>query len=314
MTARWQERLGIAAVLLCLTAVPVFGVYVQRHNDRLAVGDRDDGGTVRVFHLTGIAKPGMWTLDTVVGHNYWRRTPRRLEEIRVRKGDTVVLTLTSADVEHGFVIPALGIGPLYGIEPGHRKVVKFKADRAGVFPFLCAKVCSCTGPGFACTLAKKDGHEGMTGVIRVEEELGQPDTTVAVTISEDRGFEPDVIRVQQGDVVEIRVTSETDGIGDGVGFCISDYETQVDLPGIKAGESATFRFKADKAGTFIIYSSTVAGDEIDSAMATFIVEGAQPGSNASPEAAAAETEEVEAEMESVSADELEGLAGEFEGL
>ena len=45
----------------------------------------------------------------------------------------------------------------------------------------------------------------------------------------------------------------------------------MDLQGIAKGDSRTFKFKADKAGSFSIYSSTHAGDRIDSATGTFVV-------------------------------------------
>lgn len=270
MTAQAQERLAGAVVLGLPLLVTFFGInYEHRLNDR-AGHVKISHGKLHVYHITGIAKPGMWTLDPVIGHNYWRHPPTRLREIKVRRGDTLVLVLTSADVEHGFIIPALGIGP-YTIEPGHRKVIHFTADRAGSFPFLCAKICSCTGHGFACTLHKKEGHEGMTGVLTVEEPLGPPNDVVNVTISEDKGFQPATIKVKQGDVVQVKVTSQSNGTGQGVGFCIQEYETRVDLQGIASGDSRTFKFRADKPGNFLVYSSTKAGPKIDTAMASFVV-------------------------------------------
>jgi heme/copper-type cytochrome/quinol oxidase subunit 2 len=217
-----------------------------------------------------MAKPGMWTLDAVEGWNYWWRRPRRLSEIAVNKGDTVLITLESVDVRHAFTIPALNIGHIE-VDPGHRKTLSFVADRAGSFPFLCATVCSCTGTGFACTLTKKRGHEGMTGILTVTEPLGPPDARLAVTLSEEKGFQPNVLRVHEGDVVELTVTSASNGVGQGVGFCISEYENKVDLQGIAKGDARTFKFKADKAGSFTIYSSTHAGDRIDAANGTFVV-------------------------------------------
>lgn len=308
MNIQWQERLAVVAVLLTLVAVPAFGSYYQQYLESRMVREAGGTGEVHIYHLTGIFKPGMWTLDKIMGYNYWWQKPRRLEEIKVNKGDTVILSVTSADVEHGVIIPGLGIDPIE-IEAGHRKVITFVADRAGSFPILCAKVCSCTGAGFACTLDKKDGHEGMMVVLTVEELLGPPNANVDVSISETKGFEPETIRVRQDDVVQLRITSQSDGIGDGVGFCISEYETKVDLQGIRNGQSRTFKFKADKAGTFIIYSSTDAGEGINSATGTFIVVGTE---------AAAETQSEEtqptAQAGMVTSEELEALESEFEGL
>jgi heme/copper-type cytochrome/quinol oxidase subunit 2 len=273
MNAQRGEWIGIVSILLGFAAAPAFCHFYESHREARAVAAAPKAGKLHVYHLTGLAKPGMWTLDAVEGWNYWWRKPRRLNEIAVNKGDTVLITLASADVEHGFTIPALGIGHIE-VKPGHLKTISFVADRAGSFPFLCAKVCSCTGTGFACTLTKKQGHEGMTGILTVTEPLGPPDVSVAVTVSEEKGFDPPVIRVHQGDVVEVTVTSRSKGIGNGVGFCISEYETKVDLQGIGPGETRKFKFRADRAGSFTIYSSTQAGDRIDSANGSFIVAAA----------------------------------------
>ncbi|HET6383716.1 MAG TPA: hypothetical protein VFJ58_10015 [Armatimonadota bacterium] len=270
MSARAQERLALAVVIALLIAVPTLAIAYDHHLDTRLMNVPGRHGTVHVYHITGVARPGMWTLDTVAGDNYWRRTPKKLKEIKVWLGDTLVLKIGSADVEHGFVIPALGIGP-YRVEPGQFKVIRYVCKRAGSFPFLCSEVCSCTGTGFACNLYKKEGHEGMTGVLTVEEHLGPPNVTANVTISEDKGFTPDTIKVHQNDIVQINVHSTSNGIGKGVGFCITNYETKVDLQGIAAGDSRSFKFRADKPGSFIIYSSTAAGPKINAAMGSFIV-------------------------------------------
>jgi len=73
--------------------------------------------------------------------------------IRVKKGQLVELDVSTADVQHGFTVPDLGIKePI----PPHRPArIVFKADRAGVFPMTCSIIC---GPG----------HDDMTGKIIVE--------------------------------------------------------------------------------------------------------------------------------------------------
>lgn len=273
MNAQRGEWIAVASIILGLVAPPAFCHFYEARREARPVAAAPKSGKLHVYHLTGVAKPGMWTLDQVEGWNYWWRKPRRFTDISVNKGDTVLITLTSADVDHGFTIPALGASHTE-VKPGLLTTISFVADKAGSFPFLCAKVCSCTGTGFACTLTKKQGHEGMTGLLTVTEPLGPPDAKVAVTVSEEKGFDPPTIKVHEGDIVELTVTSQSKGIGSGVGFCISDYESKVDLQGIGPGETRKFKFRADKAGSFTIYSSTQAGDKIDSANGSFVVEAA----------------------------------------
>src|SRR5512142_1498174 len=74
--------------------------------------------------------------------------------IRVKKGQMVELDISTADVQHGFSVPDLGIRE--SIQP-HRGAVKvlFRAERAGIYPMTCSIIC---GPG----------HDDMVGKIIVE--------------------------------------------------------------------------------------------------------------------------------------------------
>lgn len=90
---------------------------------------------------------------TLVGHrpldgNWSQR------EIRIKRGETVRLRLTSEDVTHGFYVPDLDVnaGP---ISPGKFKVVEITPQRAGTFKFYCNILCS-------------HEHGGMIGNIIVE--------------------------------------------------------------------------------------------------------------------------------------------------
>lgn len=76
-------------------------------------------------------------------------TPARIE---VKKGDTVEITLTSTDVEHGLRIPAFNIDEQ--IAPGATKTFSFVADQAGEFPFTCSVYCG-------------SGHGDMDGLLVV---------------------------------------------------------------------------------------------------------------------------------------------------
>ncbi len=73
--------------------------------------------------------------------------------IRVKKGQLVELDVSTADVQHGFTVPDLGIRE--PIQPRRPARIVFKADRAGVFPMTCSIIC---GPG----------HDDMAGKIIVE--------------------------------------------------------------------------------------------------------------------------------------------------
>ena len=63
--------------------------------------------------------------------------------IKVNQGDTVIIRLRSADVSHGFYIEGYDIGTAIINKEGwpNEKVLKFKADKPGVFTFRCNVTC-----------------------------------------------------------------------------------------------------------------------------------------------------------------------------
>lgn len=73
--------------------------------------------------------------------------------IKVKKGDTVKLTITSVDVPHGFSLPDYGINQT--IEAGQTTTVQFTADKTGTFTFSCSIFCG-------------EGHSDMKGALIVE--------------------------------------------------------------------------------------------------------------------------------------------------
>jgi cytochrome c oxidase subunit 2 len=77
-------------------------------------------------------------------------TPNRLV---LKKGQPVVLEITSLDFTHGFKIPEWNIRA--DLLPGQVTKVHLNPDTAGEFDFLCDNFCG-------------DGHEGMSGKIVVE--------------------------------------------------------------------------------------------------------------------------------------------------
>ena len=74
-------------------------------------------------------------------------------EIRLKQGETVRFEVSTADVQHGFDVPELGIKE--PVQPGKPAVFDFHADRMGRFPVECGIIC---GPR----------HDEMTGVLVVE--------------------------------------------------------------------------------------------------------------------------------------------------
>jgi len=66
------------------------------------------------------------------------------EYIRVNQGDEVVLHITNIeqahDATHGLGIAKHNVN--VSIEPGETQVIRFTADRAGVFPYYCTEFCS----------------------------------------------------------------------------------------------------------------------------------------------------------------------------
>jgi cytochrome c oxidase subunit 2 len=73
--------------------------------------------------------------------------------IRVKKGDEVLLEVSTADVQHGFHVPGLGIDE--SIQKNKTAEIRFHAQNAGEYKIECNIIC---GPG----------HDDMAGKIIVE--------------------------------------------------------------------------------------------------------------------------------------------------
>ena len=74
-------------------------------------------------------------------------------EVHLKRGEHVVLELTSLDRKHGFKLPELGIRA--DVPPGTTARIEVTADKPGRFPFACDVFCG-------------DGHEDMTGTLVVD--------------------------------------------------------------------------------------------------------------------------------------------------
>lgn len=80
----------------------------------------------------------------------WAIAPAR---IVVRQGARVELVVSTADVEHGMAVPALGINE--PVQPRKPAVIRFLAQTPGVYPLRCSIACG-------------RGHDQMTGAIVIE--------------------------------------------------------------------------------------------------------------------------------------------------
>ena len=74
------------------------------------------------------------------------------DSITLKKGESVVLEISSADREHGFNLRAFGVRT--NVSPGKVSRIRFTPDKTGKFTFSCDVFCG-------------DGHEEMTGTIVV---------------------------------------------------------------------------------------------------------------------------------------------------
>jgi cytochrome c oxidase subunit 2 len=83
-------------------------------------------------------------------------TAKRFEyvpsEITLKRGVPVVLEITSADRDHGFKVPELGVRA--DVKPGETTRVRLVPDKTGRFAFRCDVFCG-------------SGHEDMTGELVV---------------------------------------------------------------------------------------------------------------------------------------------------
>ena len=76
------------------------------------------------------------------------------DTITLKKGEPVVLVVSSQDRKHGFNLRAFGIRA--DVSPGETARIRFTPNKTGKFTFSCDVFCG-------------EGHEDMTGTIVVTE-------------------------------------------------------------------------------------------------------------------------------------------------
>lgn len=89
--------------------------------------------------------------EIIVEANNWYFEP---EEIRVKEGTKVKITLRGVTGAHTFALPDFSVKSQV-VEPGETATVEFVADKKGEFSFKCAVFCG-------------EGHTGMMGKFIVE--------------------------------------------------------------------------------------------------------------------------------------------------
>ena len=139
-----MNKLGIAPVVIVIIGlIIVMGVagylFTQSGKQNSPVVNSDVENTIpqiKEFKMTA---------------QNWEFSPSK---ITVKKGDTVLIHITSQDITHGFSLPAYGISKK--LEPGKTVDIEFVANRAGTFPWACNVPCG-------------SGHAGMQGTLLVLE-------------------------------------------------------------------------------------------------------------------------------------------------
>ncbi len=78
---------------------------------------------------------------------------------------------------------------------------------------------------------------------------------ITVTLAAYRYY-PDKIMVAKGDLVRLKITSNSDGLGNGIGFKIEGQAVDVVL---KKGQTKSVEFTPDRTGTYVIYCGPPCG-------------------------------------------------------
>lgn len=116
---------------------------------------------------------------------------------------------------------------------------------------------------YVATFAKPDAPAALARTSQnflEREQLGEPDVRVKL---KERAwtYDPAVIRVKKGQIVEVTFEPTDNGLGVGHGFAISGYDEAVFLNGAMVGAPKTVKFRADHAGKFTYYCATQCSTE-----------------------------------------------------
>ncbi len=175
--------------------------------------------------------------------------------IVVNKGDIVDLTVTNPrGSAHSFVLPDFGVVTPRLDSRGGTAQVTFTADKAGVFQFACglpydAEAGDCDPEhrrmvGYLIVL-DDDGTHSLDLIMGEGETIAEVDGEDVIT-AEFHRWEPDVIVVNKGDIVDLTVTNPR---GSAHSFILPDFGVVTPRLDPRGG-TAQVTFTADKAGVF----------------------------------------------------------------
>lgn len=92
------------------------------------------------------------------------------------------------------------------------------------------------------------------------EPLGEPDVRIKL-IERAWKYDPNVIQVKKGQIVEVTFEPTDNGLGVGHGFAVSGYDEVAFLNGAMVGVPKTVKFRANRAGKFTFYCATQCSTE-----------------------------------------------------
>jgi cytochrome c oxidase subunit 2 len=126
-------------LLLCVTgSVLAFVEYETFASANLIAIPNDPNA----LHIGVVGRQYQWSFSYSNGYTDF-------QNLTVPEGQIVILNITSADVTHGFFIPALDVGK--DAQPGFYNQLWFNATQPGVYTIECRQLC---GPGHALMLSK----------------------------------------------------------------------------------------------------------------------------------------------------------------
>lgn len=131
----WMVASGvILLVFLCAVAISAYSGFALPDH-----GTRIDPSRVTVdppFTKPAVVEQGAGRYDVYMRAQIWSFVPN---EIRIPAGSTVTFYLTSADLQHGFLIERTNVNVM--VIPGHVTKTSARFDQPGTYRFLCQEYC-----------------------------------------------------------------------------------------------------------------------------------------------------------------------------